>query len=259
MIAFAHTLLLLCLVCSSWKYWLSPFLHGLAMAIVVAYDFYRECYEGKLNHDWKVEKPVDFFRFREKLASQMLSYNPKHAAYPGDKKTRLYTQQSLPSRFEAQHSSSTCTPSSSASIPTTPRTPASVVSSLTSGVTVEDVNEMTKRGRLCGDLGELQKHLVSLRHLKKGNKSTCVVCGKKCLHPCTLCDKPMHIIKSNDPNNPPENTCFSLHHDTNCLGLSREDYKLRAEKRKDFQPPTPQQKQQHLNAIKRFGFEIAEA
>ena len=52
----------------SWKYWHAPMRHGKAMAIVVAYDMYLEVCEGKLDDDWKVEQPVDFWRFRELLS-----------------------------------------------------------------------------------------------------------------------------------------------------------------------------------------------
>ena len=34
------------------------------MAIVIAYDMYKECCEGNLRAgEWKQEKPVDFHRF----------------------------------------------------------------------------------------------------------------------------------------------------------------------------------------------------
>lgn len=51
----------------SWKYWHVPMNHGKALAVTTAYDMYLECAEGNLNSDWKVSKPVDFHRFREKL------------------------------------------------------------------------------------------------------------------------------------------------------------------------------------------------
>jgi len=60
----------------SWKYWHSPMNHAKALAIVTAYDMYLECCEGKLNPDWKVDKPVDFHLFRERLGTQMLKYDP---------------------------------------------------------------------------------------------------------------------------------------------------------------------------------------
>jgi hypothetical protein len=46
-------------------------LHGKGLAVVVAYDMNLECCEGKLNPEWKIEKPLDFWHdFREKLSEQ---------------------------------------------------------------------------------------------------------------------------------------------------------------------------------------------
>ena len=47
-----------------WKYWHSPMLRGKAMAVVVAYEMYLEVAEGKINNDWKLDEPMDFWRFR---------------------------------------------------------------------------------------------------------------------------------------------------------------------------------------------------
>ena len=55
--------------------------HRKALAIVVAYDMYLECTEGQLDASWRIKKPVDFFRFREKLGKQMLTYSPKLCKY----------------------------------------------------------------------------------------------------------------------------------------------------------------------------------
>ena len=59
-----------------WKYWHSPMLHGKAMEVVVAYDMHLEVAEGKINIDWELDEPMDFWRFREKLANSMLRYKP---------------------------------------------------------------------------------------------------------------------------------------------------------------------------------------
>jgi hypothetical protein len=59
-------------------------IHGKTLALVVAYDMYLECTEGDLEPSWKVEKPMDFWSFWEKLSEQMLQYKPTHHKYPGD-------------------------------------------------------------------------------------------------------------------------------------------------------------------------------
>ena len=64
-----------------------------AMAVVVAYDIYIECCEGKLNPAWYVKDPLPFWSFREKLPMQQLSYDPCKRVYPGDCHMRVTTQQ----------------------------------------------------------------------------------------------------------------------------------------------------------------------
>jgi hypothetical protein len=59
---------------------------------------YLECCEGKLNAEWKIEKPMSFWRFREKLSEQMLAYNPINRLYPGDQNMRVSTQQKAAER-----------------------------------------------------------------------------------------------------------------------------------------------------------------
>ena len=55
---------------------------------------YLEVAEGKLMGEWKLGEPMDFLRFRERLANGMLKYNPSARKYPGDEKMRPSTQQS---------------------------------------------------------------------------------------------------------------------------------------------------------------------
>jgi hypothetical protein len=60
----------------SWKRWHSPVLHAKGLAVVVVFDMCLECYEGELNAEWKIEKLLDFWHFREKLSEQMLDCEP---------------------------------------------------------------------------------------------------------------------------------------------------------------------------------------
>jgi hypothetical protein len=75
-------------------------IHGKALAVVVAYDMYLECAKGDLDPAWKIEKPMDFWPFREKLSEQMLQYKPTRRKYPGDGNMRAATQQSQRDRKE---------------------------------------------------------------------------------------------------------------------------------------------------------------
>lgn len=90
--AFDHMIKICGLFYISWKYWHSAMLHGFAMAVVTAYDFYLECASGSLDPAWKVETPVSFYQFRVQLARQMLAYDPKNMNYPGEEKLRCNTQ-----------------------------------------------------------------------------------------------------------------------------------------------------------------------
>ena len=72
------------------------------MAVVVAYDMYLEVAEGNLRGEWKLDEPMDFWRFRERIANGMLKYKPSAWKYPGDEKMRLLTQQSQRQRGAAK-------------------------------------------------------------------------------------------------------------------------------------------------------------
>ena len=70
----------------SWEYWHLPMLHGKALEVVVAYDMYLEVAGENLRGEWKLDEPMSFWRFREKLAEGMLKYKPSARKYPGDEK-----------------------------------------------------------------------------------------------------------------------------------------------------------------------------
>ena len=66
-------------------------LHAKKIAISVAYSIYIEVTEGNLDPTWKVEKPISFWDFRDKLSQQMLEYYPAQLLYPGDESMRAAT------------------------------------------------------------------------------------------------------------------------------------------------------------------------
>ena len=49
--------------------------------------------EGKLNPDWKVIYPVDFWTFGDLLSTQMLEYDPIKRKYPENAEMRRYNSQ----------------------------------------------------------------------------------------------------------------------------------------------------------------------
>ena len=65
----------------------------MSLAIVVAYNIYLEKTEGKLNLDWKMIYPIDFWTFRDLLSIQILEYGSIKRSYPGDAQMIKYTSQ----------------------------------------------------------------------------------------------------------------------------------------------------------------------
>ena len=83
------------------------------MVVVVAYDMYCEVAKGKLNPSWKIQKPMSFWQFCNRLGIQMLYYDPKYCIYPGDERMRPHTALNKVQRKKSQDKSPDNTPSSS--------------------------------------------------------------------------------------------------------------------------------------------------
>jgi hypothetical protein len=232
-----------CRHCRTWKYWHSPMLHAKAMIYVITYDIYLECATGKLDPDWKLEEKqiVDFYRWREKLSTQMLQYSPKNRKYPGDEKFRVSTSQPKSQRMFTS-------PISTA--PRLPRSAASVASA-TSGVTADDVKKAEKR--LCGDLCLLLQHVDSVVPLPNGSKRVCAVCGVKCKYLCGNCKVPIHFYDYNPKEQGAKTVhCFLQYHNTAYYGLAKADRTLVGVKRKDFTVPDEQRINEHSEAMLRL-------
>ena len=63
------------------------------MVIVLAYDMYLQCAEGKIRIEWFIteNERKSFFHFRHLLSKQMLAYSPKILRHPGNEKMRNVT------------------------------------------------------------------------------------------------------------------------------------------------------------------------
>jgi len=194
-------------------------IHGKAMAVVVAYDMYLECCEGNVDPAWKVEKPVDFFGFREQLALQMLQYTPKANAYPGDSKFRVATVVNKSRRMKKRSASNASLSTSGTHGPT--------------GVKVTQFDLDYASGRLCGDMNKLVEHQASLSRLPNGNTRLCAACGKPATHQCGLCpDKPaLHTTIGS--------SCFTQWHNTQTFGMWKDDWRLSRGKRSTWTNPEP--------------------
>jgi len=205
--------------------------HAKALAITVAYDVYKEVCEGKLDPAYKIDHPVTFFQFREKLAKQMLHYSPKHRKYHGDDKFCCATRQLIGVRSPSPRRSLVLNPSSSDDT--------STIASVATRDQVEAASD-----RLCGDLGCFEKHEAAMTQFK--NYRSCVICGRAAYWKCSKCPgQPVlhrHPPKDNADNIP----CHVKYHNTIRFGITRAE----STKRK-WNEPTPEVSKKHAQVIKK--------
>ena len=209
--------------------------HAKALGIATAYDMHIECAEGNLNPDWKLDKPVDFHRFREKLGMQMLKYDPRERMYPGDEKFRVSTQQNQAQRRR------TTSPSRSSS-------PDKSIRSTSSGVCEDDLSSNTDASRLCGFLDPLIEHIESVKRFPGTNGRVCVVCGARTAKCCGKCDKAMHMSPPDDVDS--KVTCFMHYHNTGFFGLARDDCRMVRRKQKDWSFPSIDERKANSREMK---------
>ena len=222
----------------SWKYWHSPMLHAMSLAIVIAYDMYLEVTEGKLDKDWKIVYPVDFWTFRDVLSIQMLEYDPKNRRYPGDDSMRVCTKQNKNKRGDDDPED----PSSNKRGRGRP----SAVDKKTALETAKFKKAKFGRGensRLCGNLSRLDKHIKSVETALKHPKA-CKVCGGEAYSICGICGVPLHFIPSKGKH--AGKMCFFDYHDDAFFGLAREDSKMNKSKKSEWAYPTVSKKKENL-------------
>lgn len=200
----------------TWKYWHAPKNHGFAMCIVLAYGIYEECCEGKIESDWKIEKKkmMNFFQFRARLSSQMLTYSPRKLVYPGDDRMRAVT--SIPKERRGGKRSGK--------------------------VTLMQVKRAKRwsTSRLCGDLDKLSKHADSIISVSKSR--VCAWCGEPSYTLCGKCKDengkqiPLHY----NPKGARKGAqCFYHYHNDTCFGLGKNDCSLLLKGKKgDWEPPS---------------------
>jgi hypothetical protein len=200
----------------SWKYWHSAMIHGKRLAVTVAYDMYLECAEGMLEQDWKVRRPVDFHRFREKLAIQMLQYSPKNNIYPGDDKFRVSTQ--VPKKKRRRTSISVATDQAAVES----------IELRGNGLIGREALEGAQ-GHLCGFLDDLLLHEQSVEQFPNRGHQVCACCGKPTYTRCMKCpgNPAFHLTKPKGRIN----SCFIHYHNTSSFGLWRSDYRYTGQTR----------------------------
>ena len=83
------------------RYWHSPYLYELSLAIIVSYNMYNECCDGGLDLIWKIDmkERLTFAEFRLRLSGQMLRYHTFENKNAGDKKFREFSQMTTKQRL----------------------------------------------------------------------------------------------------------------------------------------------------------------
>ena len=226
----------------TWKYWHSPMIHAQALAIVTAYDIYCEVVDGDLDGEWRLDGPVDFWSFRDRLSIQMLEYSPLKRKYPGDSAMRSSTQQRKKDRVGDQIVGPRRGRPKRASHET--READAFVKAFKTCKRARGNNS-----RLCGDLSMLQHHMNSLETGRKHPKK-CVVCGEDSHSFCGICGKALHMLPTRGPN--VNKTCFIHYHSDSFFGLAKEDSSVALIKKKDWVYPSPAKMRQHQATYNHF-------
>ena len=239
----------------SWKYWHAAMLHAKKMVGVIAYDMYLECCEGKINPLWKVDKPLNFWQFRDKLGQQMLSYTPKFCYYAGDERMRSFTSMNKNERKKkASIKTSSDRKRARSSIQSsvsnvtenvdedeqsdTDDAEECIPTTMDKKVTLEQFKKMKekKNSRLCGNMKCLQTHIDRLKKIKCAKQ--CEVCGVDTYTVCTLCpgNPGIHFFPTKGIAKGKQ--CYLEFHSDEFFGLAKSDITLFHGKcRKDWKPP----------------------
>jgi len=203
----------------TWKYWHAPYLHAIALGLVVAYDMYQDCIDGYLDEDWKLSKKdksrMSFQMFREKLSEQMLLYNPRLRKYPGDEKFRSSTKQTKRQRSSLDSEKSNDSSNSGMGKRKKRRAETDKNSLFHQMYLLASTGDQP---RCCSTAEELKHHIRSIRRMT--NSSQCDVCVGKSCWKCGLCNKTLCIFTKRKLNGM---ECFMKYHSHEFFGLSRSD------------------------------------
>jgi len=204
-------------------------IRGFSAGVVTAFDMYKECAEGDLDEEWKLDKKErkSFEDFRMDLSGQMLAYSPSNRNYPGDEKHRKNTQLSTAARK---------------------RTREIALDNVTREL-FEEVKTGADDCRLCGDLTRYANHVESYKPTKHVHK--CVVCGEDCYTYCGLCEEYMH--KQTNRGKHGDKICDIKWHNDSFFGLAKKDHQVHLKKsRNTYNNPTPTEEFDQRELIKSF-------
>jgi hypothetical protein len=217
----------------TWKWYHSPMRHAKAFASVMAYQMYRECAEGNLNTEWKLNKPMTAKDFRENLAEQMCEYRPYHLKYPGDANFRATTNRNMRKRGTKSDQ------------------PAIGKVTLDDFIDTKFPKLRSDPQRFCNDdLSDLREHINKMKFVGHQPR-TCVVCGKqRCHWYCTICNKYMCFRTG------PKQTdisCVVDYHNECMFGLCKDDIGVVGKRLMDWKYPSNTQKtanRHHIESLR---------
>lgn len=204
----------------TWKWWHHAGMHGGAIGFCMAYEFYKECTQGNVDPDWKVDDPMTGPEFRARMLEQMLEYDPRRLHYPGDSKLRSVTRINRKRRGK---------------VTTTANNTVCEDGQLRVGFP-DYLNEMRPRGR--GEVTRfaihssevLKKHLKSMKQV---SEAKCEVCSNKTFWRCDLCNGARMCLKSGSGAS--TLSCVLDYHSEDHMGLTREDrHRFFGEKKSTF-------------------------
>jgi hypothetical protein len=219
----------------SWKYWHAAKLHADALAIVIAYDLYRECAtEQRARQAFGIRDNdecvlMDFHTFRDCLGTQGLTYSVIDCKYPGDSYMRAVTKMPKNKRPAlVLNDDGTTSPRERGRPPKNQKLQTKIsVAQLANATT----NSATK-GRLCGDLCKLIHHEKKMETTK--HEAKCAWCGDPAYTRCAACEDSPHLHHNPRTGKNKGKKCFYYYHNTVFFGLAREDMVLLGKKRKDW-------------------------
>ena len=166
-----HLVQNICMSYHSFKYWHSSTLHAKDLVVITAYGMYLGCVEGQLGDTWKVERPMSFWEFCEKLSWQILSYMPSHHLYPTDERMLVLVVHNQEQKRKQGR----------------PSVDGAEKGAITEASLSSATHTRHKVGRLCGDLEKFQKHIDSVTPSKNAEPSE--VCDLEYYTTCDLYKK----------------------------------------------------------------------
>lgn len=159
----------------TWKYWHSVANHAKALAVVTSNDIYLELCDGLVHTEWKNEKPVDFYTFRDHLSIQLCQYDPVKQQYPGDQNMRAVSKLTKIMRQKRRYDDGIIM---------------KYQSDGTDRISYDQFKKLVKTKGACANIHTFAKHIHSITMPKSPAK--CAVCGIDTYKKCGICKILIH-------------------------------------------------------------------